>query len=340
MQIDFHFYAIYALSRLAGINEIDSKRIAYSSQHTDDAKYDHELIFKSGGRYKQEMSAHKFIDLESLTKATAYDIFIPFHFLPGVEGDSFDEKLICRQNSLPAQEMLEDTLKTLDKPYGMHRLGIALHIYADTWSHQNFVGLINDYNSIEDLDGEGYPFQLNLKDQLYKLSPPIGHGKVWKYPDIPFIKWNYKYYNGEDSGEIDNLTRTLDAAKHIYEFLVERVREVSKDIFVSEPMPWDEVKIKLSEILSKPGELEHIEKLWQEKFIEGYFGFNTDITYDDREWFREAIEVYRDEYYVYHEIYDKKANFEKSEWKYFQDALTYHKFYIKHELLSKYEIFI
>jgi len=49
MQKDFHFYTIYALARAAGFSPDHSFVIAYSSQHTDDAKYDHALKFENGG---------------------------------------------------------------------------------------------------------------------------------------------------------------------------------------------------------------------------------------------------------------------------------------------------
>lgn len=81
MKIDFHFYTIYTLCRHAGINEEASKIIAYSSQHVDDAKYGHELSFENGGRFKQQMSAHKFLDLNVFENEVGYDIFLPFHFL-------------------------------------------------------------------------------------------------------------------------------------------------------------------------------------------------------------------------------------------------------------------
>lgn len=51
MQIDFHFYTIYALARAAGFKPDDAHIIAYSSQHTDDAKYEHALDFENDGRF-------------------------------------------------------------------------------------------------------------------------------------------------------------------------------------------------------------------------------------------------------------------------------------------------
>ena len=89
MQIDFHFYTIYALARSAGFHPDEAHTIAYASQHTDDAKYDHALEFTNGGRFQQVLTAHKYIHPDVLTKSVSYRIWMPFHFLPGNLGVDF-----------------------------------------------------------------------------------------------------------------------------------------------------------------------------------------------------------------------------------------------------------
>ena len=37
MQIDFHHTAIYVLCRLAGMKSVHAEKVAYASQHVDDA---------------------------------------------------------------------------------------------------------------------------------------------------------------------------------------------------------------------------------------------------------------------------------------------------------------
>lgn len=284
MQLDFHFYAIYTICKLAGLKDDYSKIIAYASQHTDDAKYDHVLEFISGGRYQQQMSAHKFLDHNVLDKKICYDVFLPFHFLPGIVGTDFYEKLLCRENSVTANELLQDTLRTLDKPYGLHRLGVTLHVYADTWSHRG-------------LDG-------------------LGHNYVEK-----------------DYNDINDPKRCMDALFHIFLFLNNQVRS-HIELYENKPAKWNEIKDKFVELLSIRDTIENRELLWQQKISEGYFGFKSNIAYDDREWFNEAVEVIDKD----KKIYDRKKNFQTSDWKYFHDALTLHKFYVKNELLPKYGI--
>ncbi|QXM06496.1 DUF6765 family protein [Crassaminicella indica] len=335
MQIDFHFYAIYTLCRLAGIKDEYSKKIAYASQHVDDAKYNHVLEFQSGGRFEQQRSAHKFLDLDVFSKSTGYDIFLPFHFLPGIEGEDFYEKLICRQNSKVAKEMLEDTLRTLDKPYGIHRLGVSLHVYADTWSHQKFHGLFRKENDVEDLelingldDEEAF---LWLQE---KFIPAIGHGQAYIYPDEPYLIWRYKGYNMKEKLTVNNQERAMNAAYHIYKYLINDVKMVKPEIYDGPQKKWRTIEKAIKQVLLNRAIVDERVKLWQEKLKIGFFGFKIKIEYDDREWFKRAVKVIdRNK-----NIYDKNEKFHQSDWKYFQDALIFHRFYIMNELLPKYEI--
>ena len=39
-----------------------------------------------------------------------------------------------------------------DRPYGLHRLGVTMHVYADTWAHQGFAGILDKINEVEDIE--------------------------------------------------------------------------------------------------------------------------------------------------------------------------------------------
>lgn len=337
MQIDFHYYGVYVLCRAAGIKPEESSIIAYASQHTDDAIYSHELIFESGGRFQQQMSAHKILDLGVFKKEVAYEILMPFHFLPGVEGDDFFEQICCRQNSKTAKEVLRDTLDTLEKPYGLHRLGIALHMYADTWAHQNFSGLRKYNNEVEGLKPENRKYSLLEEfgaNIFSELLPPIGHAQAFTCPDEPYLIWSYKPYKGEGPIRIDNLSRFMDAGRHIYEFLSKEVREQIPYIFKDDSKPWKRIEDRLRYVFAMRGTQQERVKTWERKLAEGYFGFQAAVKYDEREWFQKAVTVLDKS----NMKYDKKEGFSHSDWKYFHDALTMHKFFVKNELLPKYGI--
>jgi len=333
MKIDFHFYTVYALCLTAGINKEDSKKIAYSSQHVDDAKYKHKLNFENGGRFKQKRSAHKFLDPGVLSKEVGYDIFLPFHFLPGGNGEEFYDKLVCQQNSEIANKMLEDTIKTLEKPFGLHRLGVSLHVYADTWSHQNFIGLQrqqNEVSNLELLNTDDYSFIENYSGWL----PRIGHGEANIFPDIPYLEWSYEDSRNKEL-KINNLERTIDAAEKIYTFLRSEVFENREEIFNRSPKEWSSVRSDFMKMFKLDNDINERIRLWKEKIKEGYFGYDSEINYDDREWFKNAVKV---ENIHSDEKFTRENNFNKSNWKYFHDALNYHSFYIKHELLPQYGI--
>lgn len=76
-------------------------------------------------------------------------IWIPFHFYPGNEGNTLSKKLICRKNSLIVNEMFDNHIKHVKEcPYILHLIGIASHIYMDTFSHYGFSGLSSRNNKV------------------------------------------------------------------------------------------------------------------------------------------------------------------------------------------------
>lgn len=153
MQKDFHYYTIYVLCRGAGIKPKASRRIAYASQYTDDAKHAHILKFTGGELFAQERTAHEFISISIFSKRVQLPIFAAFHFLPGdlyereakYDPPKFRERMICTPDSDTSRELLKKVKINHDSPFAQHALGIALHTYADTFAHQNFSGLCKGF---------------------------------------------------------------------------------------------------------------------------------------------------------------------------------------------------
>jgi hypothetical protein len=223
MQKDFHFYAIYVLCRCNGMSPENSKKVAYVSQHTDDAKYDHPLDFENGGRFQQVLSAHKFIHPDVFSLDTQYRIYAPFHFIPGNQGNRFQERMVCRQDSEIAHQMVREVAKLKAKPYQLHRLGIALHVYADTWSHQDFSGLQTELNDVEEIDvinedkvGIVRIFTSFFRDIIESLIPQIGHAEVATLPDEPYREWTFYHVYQKRSVHRKNWLICQDASRAIY----------------------------------------------------------------------------------------------------------------------------
>ena len=201
----------------------NSKKVAYASQHTDDAKYEHALNFENGGRFQQFLSAHKFIHPDVFSMETQYKIYVPFHFIPGNQGDRFQERMVCRQNSEIAQQMVREVTNLKGKPYQVHRLGIALHAYADTWSHQDFSGLQTELNDVEDIDvineekvGIARIFRDFFRDITESLIPQIGHAETATLPDEPYREWTFYHVYKKRPIHRKNWLICQDASRAIY----------------------------------------------------------------------------------------------------------------------------
>lgn len=159
------------------------------------------------------------------------DIWIPFHFLPGnydIKGSERYEEyfnregcsdknfnLLCRPFSPLALAMINELLAFnrdhtgYDYLYLLQLVGVRMHVFADTWAHQDFVG--DGIKAINDCLGY-YNFLEQRKDCLEQLncdvtswssvnlgySPNVqlprsylGHGKLGRFPDYSWAKIYY-----------------------------------------------------------------------------------------------------------------------------------------------------
>jgi hypothetical protein len=144
MQIDFHHATTYVAARLAGFPRDSADIIAHAAQYVDDCTSSGIINFDNEALYSRISSAHKMLDPRNADDLANHLVWIPFHFLPGNDGlgegqnpiGTFINKLICKPDSPIARQMVRQTILEQDRPYGLHRLGVAMHVYADTWAHQ------------------------------------------------------------------------------------------------------------------------------------------------------------------------------------------------------------
>ena len=157
MHIDVHHALTYALSRIAGFSHEEANVVATASQYVDDAKVSGIVHFDNGARYHRISSSHKASDASNLLNDSNYSVWLPFHFLPGNGGlpagqnpdGQFIVKLVCRVDSPASREMVLAAREDRFKPRALHRLGIAVHVYADTWAHQGFAGVLHGVNAVD-----------------------------------------------------------------------------------------------------------------------------------------------------------------------------------------------
>ena len=221
MQLDMHYYGTFAMARTAGLKSGICRIIATAAQFVDDSAADVHIEFQDGGRIDAQPTAHHVLDIIShLDPEDQRQVWVPFHFLPGNQGNTFSERLICRQDTLMVREMIKHHLGYAKKDVGPYLMGIAAHACADTYSHHGFSGVSSrrnrvDNGSIEFERGLDPETAHNIRDKAEDffrrygpygglmgsikswlaetVSGALGHGAVATYPDRPYLKWRFAY---------------------------------------------------------------------------------------------------------------------------------------------------
>lgn len=223
MQIDMHYYGTYALARAAGISPQNCRVLATAAQFVDDNAHAESVEIGDGASLSGLATAHHSVDIKNIDPEDQRQIWVPFHFLPGNEGDEFTERLLCRKDSAIARQMIDHHIQLGEQPYGVALLGIAAHVYADTFSHYGFSGVSSRKNKIARKTLEFVPnapeidryvrtkrdrhlkdfgaevgWLTNIKSWLVQgASGALGHGAALTFPDRPFLTWSFEYEEGK-----------------------------------------------------------------------------------------------------------------------------------------------
>lgn len=363
MQIDFHHAVTYVTARLAGFPHKEADIIAYAAQYVDDATKSGIVCFDNKALYERTSSAHKTIDPLNLNQLENQKVWMPFHFLPGngtVKAGknpkgTFIQKLVTLPGSPVAQEMVRAAILDSDKPYALHRLGITMHVYADTWAHQGFAGVLHEINEISDLEEIGntevfenglQEFIGNIFDKTMKIfgkaTPPLGHGQANIFPDMPFLSWKYK--NGLDEVvERNNTDEFCKAADALCRAMQEYRRHKTPTVEVSGIGAEDMKKIRtlFTDLKNKDGYERHAEWLQAINGKRGKsFSFGkAALSYDEKganSWKAQALGDAEDHNGLHEYAY--QDSFLSSNWKLFHDALQLHRITVCHDILPKYGI--
>lgn len=374
MQIDFHHAVTYVVARLAGFPHTEADTIAWSAQFVDDAVDEGIIAFMSGEMYYHIASAHKMLDYRNLDKLSNHRAWIPFHFLPGNEGlpagegtnIEFARRIICRPDSYAARDMLDLCIARKGQtPYHLHQLGIAMHVYADTWAHQGFSGISHKYNKVYDLRDEEqqsygkmirhindyYSRWSKIKNRLLELVGvdveksateiinnflPLGHGAALSMPDKPYLVWRYKDGMGREVVR-DNPREFLAAADAMCRQLQRYRGEAAQGLAEQDKRRIDEL---LRGITDSDSHQRHL--AWLGEIQHGAFSFGKEsklfyIGEGGGSWkslaLGESPERHDDD-----ERYRYDPRFMQSHWKLFHDALLAHRHLILNDLLPRYGI--
>ncbi|MGM0595188.1 MAG: DUF6765 family protein [Pseudomonadota bacterium] len=354
MQIDGHHALTYIAARLAGFTHARAGTIAHAAQYVDDATNGGSITFDNGAMYWRIASAHRMLDHRNLDTLANHKVWIPFHFLPGNGGrgagkrprGGFIQKLVCRPDSPVAREMLAHCIAGRDRPYALHRLGITMHVYADTFAHQGFAGVNHKINEVSALSSSNKRkdrrFFERIKHYFISEAFPLGHGAALEYPDLPWLKWRYRNGNGQ-LVERDNAAIFLEAAdKMCRAMYCYRTGDLSVALEEAPGLPKGDaatLRRLLRRFRSEEAEVRH--GRWLDEIAAGAFSFGAaKLRYQAKgvgSWkhkaLRQAAAVDTGQ-----ERFPYQQEFLHSDWKMFHDALLAHRFAVVREVLPRYGI--
>lgn len=361
MQIDFHHGATYVIARFAGMDHAAASIVAHSSQYVDDATNSGRIEFDNGAMYERISSAHKMLDYRNFKQLSTHLVWVPFHFLPGNGGlpsgedpaGAFAEKLVCRPDSYVARDLVDACIARRQSPEGLHRLGITLHVYADTWAHQGFAGVAHRVNAIKALD-DHEPDNQDLRKRLSTYFGdtfdaftgsflgevfPLGHGAALSFPDRPYLRWSYRDYQGR-LVERDNPADFMAASDAVYRVIKQFL---TGDIQLGvEQIPRKDREVLEAcyrTIVEEDGEVRHAR--WIALIREGHFSFGpAPVSYIPTgagSWRHKALGTIeaRDEEVS---IFKYTPAFLSSDWTRFHNALQSTRLCVLHEILPNYGI--
>lgn len=357
MQKDGHHGMTYVIARFAGFDHGQAQTLAHASQYIDDATNGGAITFDNGAMYNRIATAHRMLDYRNSEELANHHAWVPFHFLPGNDGlpagqeppkaqDHFVYKLVCRPDSPIARDMLRAAMRDKGKPYGFHRFGLTMHVYADTFAHQGFAGINHKINEVELQHTEGYDHVFGqFKDKIanYFISQafPLGHGAALTLPDQPYLTWTYKNGLGEEvpRNNLDIFTEAADKMCRAMQcFLAD---DPSMDLESQQGLP-QQARQAIRDFL-KSNDDEDGEKRngkWLQAIAAGHFSFGKEtVSYIPKgkgSWKHEALDTVAED--GDEDPFPYKPAFLSSHWKMFHDGALAHRFDVLHDILPRYGI--
>ncbi len=358
MQIDMHYYGTYAMARAAGITGKTAKIIATAAQFVDDNGEKENVECRDGARLDAEATAHHALNHKNIDREDQRKIWVPFHFLPGNQGESYTERLVCRKDSEIAREMVKHMLTLADRPYILPLMGITAHVYADTFSHYGFSGISSRRNKIKEIKfdkiitqdsttylktrekefKENYPHEdgelgglANIKSWFAEtFSGALGHGAAVTFPDRPYLKWSFTYEHPEDhgSGLRDNPATFMEGCEGLHR-LFRDFAKAKPDCADDSHVKFTDIKDKITEIINLQGtKAERIES-WQKASKSGMFasGHETIPPYNANIWHNERENFARER--------DSRKIKDHSIYRFYQAASVYRTYVLRILLPSK-----
>lgn len=282
MKIELHFYGIAVLARAGGFTEEEALTIAHASQYVDDST-ECEPIQVGDLIFEPVRTAH--YGLEAYDWSVQKRIYIPFHFLPARPIRKPTDTFITEPGSTFAHMLWDTACKETDAASRLIRMGIALHTFADTWSHKWFSGRLNAENDVESIrvfHEDGWK-RLKLENIVLDLMPQVGHTEAGSYPDQPFLRWKYRRNGTIRLAERNNCREFLQACRRIHGLLASADKHAPAEI-----IPWEALSSRIHGLLSDASHDSEKRCLrWRKRFAALFT--NRSFEYDKLSWREEAL---------------------------------------------------
>ena len=176
MDLEFHYYMTYLIAIRSGFNKKDANLLAYSSQYIDNNDHIFNISPGTDDHYENYISQTKNI---TKPRKKLFRIYPIFHFIPGevmAKKSRRKDGKLHYLNTTPDNKNANQILDGALESNNIYKIGLAVHAFADTYAHQNFVGYFESYN--------------HLGGVLQKSPAKVGHASAVHKPDIPNLIWD------------------------------------------------------------------------------------------------------------------------------------------------------
>lgn len=261
MDLNFHYFAVKTIALNAGFCEDDAQIIAEYSQFIDDYDIWKNYIFSEVPDYAKSLATECLFGYSFYTVTTGFtslfdtirltleryqrEIVVPFHFIPVKKLKEIpDDAPRSEYRTAPAditgnfliRHLLDDAkgkYMANSGRYELMRIGMLLHIFADTYAHQNFSGFRGWENfsylvKVTDNFDNSKDITADYNPDFYEGIYSIGHANVNHAPDDTFAVFEMSMAENENQSKSEDYTLHFsrsnaqvfaDAAKQIFRYL-------------------------------------------------------------------------------------------------------------------------
>ena len=239
----------------------------------------------------------------------------------------------------------------------MELIGIAAHVYMDTFSHYGFSGISSEYNGVdgdsfeflnirEGSEIEGYLFEKaksfisKYKDKIAsfvaeKGTGALGHAGVVTYPDRPFLHWQVDFektrHDGTKTSDRNNPETYMEGCEKLHSrlsaFAETRYERPAIQSF-------EDIKESVQEIIKFQGKKEERIRQWQQAIEKGAIYMpdeseSEQVAYSEQDW--------KDEKENFHDFDSSDKGIDTHAYR-FHQAAAFHRYYVLKDLLPKHGI--